>query len=327
MRLFRIQLRPLSPWRTPWQADTLLGALCATAARVRGADVLRDRLIAPMLAGQPPFVLSDALPADLLPVPAAVRCVDPPAGADRKAVKRGRWLTRADFLALREGHLGLRVPWDRLLADADVLGHDLTRHNTLARDSDASLEAGGLFARVDTHVHAKRGSQPALTLYFRAADDSAAGLLLDLLHELSLVGFGADTATGRGHFEISGDPVPDVDLDEPPEGANGVVVLSTFQPAPGNPADGFWDIFPKFGMVGPDLGLHDVRKHTLIMFRPGSSFRTEPATPFLGRALPMDDVLPAPTASSLRNRGVEIIHPAFGLAVPIGLPWNDEARP
>lgn len=325
MNLYRLHLRPRSPWRTPWQADTLLGALCTTAARVHGSDFLRERLIDPMLAGAPPFVLSDAFPDDLLPVPIAVRLANPPPDADRKAIKRGRWVTREDFLALRAGGPDTDVPWSQLLPDSAVVRDEMTRHNTLARDSDASLEDGGLFSRPDTHLRTGQNGRAGLTLYFRAADEAAADLLLDLLHELSLVGFGADAATGRGQFEISGAPEPVSDLDQAPPDADAVVVLSTFQPAPGDPTDGFWEAFPKFGKLGPDLGLSDVRKHTLILFRPGACFRADPAREFLGRALPMDDVLPARAAAELRDRGIEIIHPAFGLAIPARLQWSEEA--
>lgn len=316
MNLYRLHLHPRSPWRTPWQADTLTGALCTTAARVHGALFLRERLIEPMLAGAPPFVLSDAFPGDLLPVPLAVRLAKPPPDANRKAIKRGRWLAREDFLFLRAAGPGADVPWSRLLPDSVVFCDETTRHNTLARDSDASLEEGGLFSRSDTHLITGQNGRARLTLYFRAADDAAAALLLDLLHELSLVGFGADVATGRGQFEIAGDPEPASDLDKAPLGADAVVVLSTFQPAAADPADGLWEAFPKFGKLGPDLGLSDVRKRTLIMFRPGACFRADPARPFLGRALPMDEVLPANAAAELRGRDIEVIHPAFGLTLP-----------
>ncbi len=325
MKLHRSVLRPRSPWRTPWQADTLTGALCTTAARVHGAGFLRERLIKPMLAGQPPFVLSDAFPGDLLPFPAAARLTPPPAQADRKAIKRGRWLSRDDFLMMRASNPAADAPWNRLLPDSAVFCDETTRHNTLARDSDASLEEGGLFARADTHLRPSRNGRTELALYFRATDDAAADLLLDLLHELSLVGFGADVATGRGQFDIVGEPAPETKLDTPPDRGDGVVILSTFQPAPGDPVDGFWEAIPKFGKLGPDLGLSDVRKHTLIMFRPGACFRTDCQRPFLGRALPMDIVLPAPSAAELRAREIEIIHPAFGLAIPAKLQWPDGA--
>ena len=338
MKLYRIKLRPRSPWRTPWQSDTLTGVLCATAARTRGADFLREHLIEPMLAGRPPFVLSDAFPADLLPLPLFARLQHPPEGTIPKQLKRLRWIARADLLRLRANPSD--VPWQHLAADGDVFCRETTRHNTLARDSDASLEEGGLFAREDILLYPRRpaGGSPRqtastaapgpspnpslpdsdyLSLYARA-DDDALDLLLDLLYDLSLTGFGADTATGRGQFDLVGDAERDTVLDAPPPESAGVIILSTFHPAPGDPTDGLWETFPKFGKLGPDFGLSDVdvRKNTLIMFRPGACFRTDPATPFLGRALPMDLVLPPPTAARLTDRGVNVIHPAFGLAIP-----------
>jgi len=305
-----------------------------------------------MLDGQPPFVLSDALPGDLLPIPVAIRLFDPPSETNHKAIKRGRWIRRNDFLAVRTAQSAGDIPWNRLLSDEDVLLTETTRHNTLARDSDASLgeEAGGggLFSRPDTFLRmnvaginesglttaaqtstlesapafkgARNDGGARLSLYFRAHDDKATDLLLDLLYELSLTGFGADIATGRGQFEIVGEPEPAPELDAAPKDANGLIVLSTFQPAPGDPVDGYWEAFPKFGKVGPDLGLTDVRKHTLIMFRPGACFRADSPRTYLGRALPMNLILPESAASALREGGVNIIHPAFGLAVPMRLP-------
>jgi len=319
MKLHCLRLRPCSPWRTPWQADTLTGVLCVTAARIHGPDFLRDNLIEPMLAGSPPFILSDAFPGNLLPLPVAARLADVP--ADRvKSLKRARWIGHTDFLSLIAG-AKQSIPWDRLLPDSAVFRCDTRRHNTLARDSDASLEEGGLFSRPDTRLRSSN-SADHLTLYFRAADEQATDLFLDLLHELALTGFGADIATGRGQFDVLGDPEPMPNLDAPPPGANALICLSTFQPAPADPVDGLWEVFPKFGKLGPDLGLADIRKKTLIMFRPGACFCANPTRPFVGRALPMDLILSEASAADLRERGIKIIHPAFGLTVPATLDWE-----
>ncbi len=317
MRLQRIRLRPRSPWRTPWQADTLVGSLLVTCARVHGANVLRERLIDPMLAAAPPFVFSDAFPGDLLPLPIAARLAPVPED-QAKALKRAKWATSMDFRSLVAGDVQ-HIPWDRLLSDKAVFFADTRRHNTLARDSDTSLEEGGLFSRPDTHL--KAGSDH-LTLYFQTADEQAMDFLFDLLHELALTGFGADTATGRGQFDLIGEPDSVPELGTPRPKANALVCLSTFQPSPSDPIDGLWEVFPKFAMLGPDLGLTDVRKKTLMMFRPGACFREDSARPFLGRALPMDLVLPEAPAANLRARGVQIIHPAFGLTIPATFDWE-----
>lgn len=321
MNLQRVRLRPRSPWRTPWQADTLTGALCATCARVY--PHLLDRLISPIRTGHPPFVLSDAFPGDLLPIPVVLRLAKWPDNIDPKVMKRARWLLPDDFATSCTGQLPSA---DRLLPDNAVLLTETTRHNTLARDSDASLEEGGLFARSDVLLHPNLVGTDYLSLYFRVTDNASADLFLDLLHELSLTGFGADVATGRGQFDIVGDPEPMSDLDKASANADAVVCLSTFQPGPADPTDGLWEAFAKFGKVGPDLGLSEVRKRTLILFRPGACFRVTPQRPFLGHAIPGDKLLSKESATALSARGINIIHPAFGLAIPARLPWGDKVE-
>lgn len=329
--LHRVRIIPSSPWRTPWQADTLLGALCATCARVHGQQYLRDRLLDPMLRGQPPFVLSDAFPGDLMPLPVHLRLHPwrddqlPPGG--HKALKRARWLSPSAFKSALEGQV---PPISDFLSDDLVLSSQTRQHNTLSRVTDTTFSSeqggGGLFARPDFHLAPRSQSTTQLdprdslhlTLYFRLLDPGAADLLLDLLHELSLTGFGADTATGRGQFDLA-DPQPVPDLDRLSAAPNAVLCLSTFQPAPADPTEGLWESFPKFGKLGPDFSLDNqsVRKNTIILFRPGSVFRTDPARPFLGHALPMRSLLPQSVAAHLESRDIHVLHPAFGLCLPI----------
>ncbi|MCC6422348.1 MAG: hypothetical protein IT447_02630 [Phycisphaerales bacterium] len=320
-RLYRLTLRPLTPWRTPWQADTLIGLLLATCARVHGPDQLRSRLIEPMLAGQPPFVLSDAMPGDLLPLPISLRLADWPV-EQRKRLKKARWLRRKDFQSACAGKC---PPIGALFSDAGVFTDHARQHNTLSRlndttDSSTEDDAIGIYQRRETFFHSQTPEMDRrLDLYIRLLDRSAGDLLLELLYELSLTGFGADVSTGRGGFDLPDDPVAVPELDDPPPEADAIVCLSTFQPSPDDPTNGYWDAFPKFGRIGPDFGLEDVRKNTLILFRPGAVFRTDPATSFLGHAVPMEKLLPSDSADFLSTREIHIIHPAFGLTIPARL--------
>lgn len=330
--LYRLKLKPRSPWRTPWQADTLTGLLLATCARTHGPDVLRRRLIDPMLAGKPPFVLSDALPGDLLPFPIHLRLAPWPPDTDLKALKRGRWLAPEHFQAARAGRC---PPLDSLLPDSAVFLDHTRQHNTLSRDTDTTCAAeqsgssgGGIYQRPETLLLDRSGNaRDYLSLYLRPlGPDQQAGadLLLDLLHELSLTGFGADTATGRGQFDIPDDPEPMPELDVLPDtsgAANAVISLSTFQPALDDPTDGYWESFPKFGKLGPELAslAGDHRKNTLILFKPGACFRTDPTCPYIGHAVPMQRLLPAHAAEALAKLDIHLIHPAFALTVPASL--------
>ncbi|MDW8266604.1 MAG: hypothetical protein RMJ52_14865, partial [Gemmataceae bacterium] len=102
--------------------------------------------------------------------------------------------------------------------------------------------------------------------------------------------------------------------------ADGSVALSTFQPADGNPTDGAWEAFTKYGKLGPDFGLENVFKRPIIVLRPGASFRTPVPRGWLGRALPMDELLAQDVVGKLRNLDVQVIHWAFGLCVPLRWP-------
>ena len=334
MTLYRFKLHPLAPWRTPWQADTLAGLLCAVCARLHGPDVLRQRLIDPMLSGAPPFVLSDAFPGDWLPAPLSIRAQEWPP-EHYKTVKRSRWVTPAAFELLRRGEsLASTALHTEMLTDDHLMLTYAHSHNTLSRFTGTTGEAEsglGLFARPDTYLlthtapnrpNASLNGAEYLSLYVRAASTDALELFTDLFEELAQTGFGADVATGRGQFDLLDNDTPMPDLDAPPADANAVVCLSTFQPGPTDPMDGLWEAFSKFGKLGPDLGLADVRKRTLILFRPGACFRTDAHRPFVGRAVPMNELLPPSSANELAERGVHVIHPAFGLAVPARIDWN-----
>lgn len=324
MTTYRLKLRPRSPWRTPWQADTLTGMLLATCARMHGPGVLRDRLIEPMLEGKPPFVLSDACPGDLLPLPIWLRLADWPEEVDRKRLKRARWLPREDFQLARRGKMPTA---DGLIADEQVFLERIRQHNTLDRLTDTSGEAEfglGIFSRPDTLLRCAKPARDGadyLSIYIQVLDAGTEDLLLDLFHDLALTGFGADTATGRGQFDIIGDPEITPELDQAVENANSVISFSTFQPGPGDSVHGLWDAFPKFAKLGPDLGLSDVRKNTLILFRPGACFYTasNPQPAFLGRTVSMDELLPPETVGALDQRNIAVIHPAFALIVSAGL--------
>jgi len=241
----------------------------------------------------------------------------------RKHVKRARYLRPDDFARARAGGA---PPVDALLPDPVIT--NARQHNTLSRMTDTTGDAdgGSLFARDDLLLDPRAagvGGVDHLSVYARARDAAAADLLLALLDALAEGGFGADAATGRGQFELVGDPEPQPALEAPPPGADALVVLSTFQPAAGDPTNGLWETFTKFGKLGPDFGLGNdaVPKNPLVLLRPGACFRTaDPARPFLGRAVPADELLPPAVADALRARGADVVHAAFGLAVPARFP-------
>ena len=310
MNLYRFRLVPESPWRTPWQADTLSGLLCWTCARTEGDDVLRRQLIEPALAGRPPFVLSDAFPGERLPLPAAVRTLDVPPEL-RKALKRARWLLPDSFRQLQAG----TVPGTgEMLRDAGTLEYTQLR-NTIGRASNTTSNGGGLFPTEESVL--MKGIR-YLTVYARIVPEFRE-MFERLIQKVAQWGFGSDRSAGKGQFRLDGGLEPVADLSEPAD-ADGCVVLSTFQPENSDPTDGAWEAFTKYGKLGPDFGLENVFKKPLILLRPGTSFRTRAPRGWLGRAIPMHDLLAHDVVGHLHGIGANVIHWAFGLCLPLRWP-------
>ncbi len=313
MNLYRFRLVPESPWRTPWQADTLSGLLCWTCARTEGNDVLREQLIEPALAGRPPSVLSDAFPGERLPLPAAVRTLEVPAEL-RKPLKRAKWLPTDSFRQLQAG----TVPGTgEMLRDASTLEYTQLR-NTIGRASNTTSNGGGLFPTEESVL--KKGIRH-LTVYARVVPEFRERFER-LLQELAQWGFGSARSAGKGQFRLDGGLESVPDLDEPAN-ADGCVVLSTFQLAADDPTDGAWETFTKYGKLGPDFGLENVFKKPIIVLRPGASFHASAPRGWLGRAIPMHDLLAHDVVGHLQDIGANVIHWAFGLCVPLRWPRGE----
>src|SRR5258708_10905460 len=88
MNVFSYRLRPTTAWATPIEADSLFGALCWEIVRRQSeADLLR--VLHRFRKGDPPFVLSNAFPGDLLPRPLVL--------------PGNKWITRDEFVRVRTG--------------------------------------------------------------------------------------------------------------------------------------------------------------------------------------------------------------------------------
>ena len=331
--LVRLRLRPLGVWTTPWQADSLLGALACSWMRSRGQAALRNDLLEPWLAGQPPFVLSDAFPGDALPVPAGVPVWWEWSPEQRKAIKKRRWTTLADFRRIQ------RQEKQTTLEETRIVIRDQVRlRNSISRATDTTGDGGTLFEVPYSHL--SRQVVPGaptddfdiidtpdghLAVYVRASSRGM-DILLQALEMLGRTGYGADATTGHGGFERLDEVQSCPELSDVP-GADGFISLSTYQPATGDPTDGFWRVFVKYGKLAPEF--HDrgaIFKRPQVMLEAGACFRTAgPPKPFYGGPIAPDRLLSPPDQHSLAEIGVHPVQAAFGLAVPTRWPVEERA--
>ena len=144
--------------------------------------------------------------------------------------------------------------------------------NSVARATDSAGERGELFEVPYSDLSAPDEREAHLTTFARTTGAGAA-MLLEALEMLGRTGYGADASVGHGAFDVEPDLLSCPELDDV-AGAGGFVALSTFQPAAGDPVEGFWRAFVKYGKLAPELHPHAVFKRPQVMLEPGACFRT-----------------------------------------------------
>jgi len=311
MILHRIRLRPRAPWRTPWHADTLYGSLCWELRRLGGHAALAD-LLDRCRSGNPPFVLSDAFPGDLLPTPLAVqRLVSSAELQPRERFELHReWKRRAlvpleTFDAIRSGTL----PPPPAGAQ-DPCQTESRLHVWLDRRTNTSPE-GALREEDATWL------DPAvqyLSVYARVEPDFAPRLR-DLWASLAASGFGKRKSVGMGAFEFVS--MERFDAFRDVSGPDGFVSLSHFVPAASDPADGDYGVLVKYGKLGEEFAASENPfKRPLVMLTPGSSFRTGgPPRDWYGR-----------TVAGIAPTHPEVLQVAFALVLPLRFPETRSCR-
>lgn len=322
MKLVRFKLRPESPWQTPWRADTLAGMLCWMMARYDGGGRLWNEVLEPALAGCPRFVLSDAFPGDLFPTPKTVALFDWPQSVIKR-VRKAEWID-ADTLHVIQG--GRQPSFENLFEEKAAISYGQVRNRQDRRfdfdETTVGRNGGELFQLAERELDFRhKGLIDARYLSVYARVESEFMETLETLWErLAETGFGADASVGRGQFELLGKAESFDWLDRETSEQDGLLCLSTFQPATADPTEGFWDSFVKYGKLGADYGLENVFKRPLLMLLPGACFLRNAPREFLGRAIPMDQLLSEASLGVLNGEGAKVAHLAFGLTVPMTFP-------
>jgi len=246
------------------------------------------------LGGEPPFLVSDAWPGSLLPIPAHLRVVSEP-GENRKKLKPPLYLTESTFRSI-----GAEV---KSTAVVSSIVKPLTRVQTaIDRDSGSAAE-GQLY---ETDCEYLDSPEKSLCVYIRT--NQYLDKLAACFRALALTGYGKKCSSGLGEFELVGEPEPCEWLDDAAN-ANAFVALNHFVPAATDPSEGRWRThvtFPKFH----SNGVSNVFKGSILMLTPGSVFRTgeEPPRQWYGSVLPLP-----------RAEMPKAIH--YGLCFPAPLVW------
>lgn len=311
--IFHIRLR--TAFATPPKGDTLFGQTCWALRHALGEAEL-VRLLDGYTSGQPFAVLSDLLPAGCWPRPALpASAFETAAGADRKVLKRLRWIARTVF----------DQPLPRWLeasgsSDAEPLQRETTTraHNSLHRLLGTTH--GGDFAPFETPVRelvqSEDGAVPPAELVALLDTQrlDAAAFTAALAH-VGQFGFGRDASTGLGKFEVEAHEALTLPAQD---GATAWLTL-----APCAPQGGEWDEarcwyapFTRFGRHG-DIAVHGGNpfKAPLLLADTGALLVPRQMQPrdFVGRGLGGDGSLSRRIPTTVQQGYA----PVLGVRVPV----------
>lgn len=308
MKIYRVTLTLRSPSGSAWQADTVFGHLCWLLKWREGKAAL-DSWLERYRNNDPPFLLSDGFPGDLLPRPVPPPETQKPpskqegmkASDERKHLKTIEWLTLPEFEQVRAGNRFLPT----LEGDAarqNLTLPQVTFKNQISRLTGTTGEEGQLYPFV------AQVCWETVTLYVRIADEKTKATLHSLFDDLTATGYGKRKSVGYGEIKewkwelFAGFPAVNA--------ANAFVSLSHFVPAAKDPVDGQWRINIKYGKLGGELvAAGNPFKRPLVMLTPGSWFQTEqPEKEWYGRMV-IKDIKP--------DHPYDIVQYGLAFAVPM----------
>lgn len=296
MALFRYRLRPLSAFATPMRSDTLYGHLLWAAAEREGVGRVQS-LIERFAGSNPPFRLSSAFPAGLLPMPVMPGIKREIFRADfasgdsgslfdalntYKRFRKVRYLPLAVFEELG-GRVSQSALFRMYCRDEKRFAAPETcpmqqPHNSIDRRTSTVLKEGGLHFGSAVFY----GPEVRLDIYVETDAPEEFDQLFQMVAE---TGFGADRTTGKGHFAI-----------ESREEAHSLakitgshhLLLSVCSASSLAGFAGFYAPFVKHGRAWSGFGQKNPFKKPFVAFAEGSVFKRLPASGFVLRDIHSD---------------------------------------
>lgn len=304
MRTYELILRPKASFLTPLQADTVFGSVCWAIRYLEGEEKLRTFL--KEYETSPPLIVSNGFPTGFFPKPLnqplprkeVVRLVKALFGEyskenavktinELKKIKKEPFVSKDVFEELIKG-LSEFEYLERLIGQrfkapgTDFSGRQSIEKqatcykNSINRLIGQTKEEGGLFTQDETFY----SSEVTISIFVKT-DRYDKKYIEKIFKFIEYSGFGKRKSTGKGHFVL--EKIAGYDFNVP-ENPNAFVSLSSFVPAPEDPAEGWYDLFVKYGKLGGHYASSGSPfKKPLCMLKAGSVFRDDNVKDYYGR--------------------------------------------
>ena len=280
MQLFKLTIRPTSPFCTSLYSDTLFGAFCWSYKYIHGEEKL-DSLIQQCIDGKPPLLFSNAFPHDAIPVPLQVmnfnrdfvRETDKEIGKRNyqlnKKFKKAEYITVSAFQSLSEkgfkGEKNTDIIVKSPLSEHDTIRNLVSRDTGIVENRDG---AGNLYAQTETFT------MPESTFDIYIRTDFSIEELRQVLDLMFLLGIGGNKSVGKGRFSI--ESLAAASEFGHKNKANAYLLLSNYIPQKSESSKGYYATFIKNGMLDREFANgHNPYKKPLLFIRSGAVFFTK----------------------------------------------------
>lgn len=323
MNWYKVSLTLKAPSGTPWQADTIWGHLCWILLHQQGEEVLK-KFLEPFLRNEPPFLLSDGFPVDMLPRPPLALPDEQKFLSDsddfqvdllprpltfniaykddietfhkRREIRKLSYLSYDDFNRAIHGEQFIPSQTKAETGSRETV----TLKNQISRLSGTTGETGQLFGFKEYWTR-------YVTIYLKIKQGWEKQVE-DLFNGLRQAGYGKRKSVGYGSIEklafmpFAGFPKS--------EGVNAFVTLSPFIPSSDDPTEGRWRILVKYGKLGEEYATGaNPFKRPLLMLTAGSVFLDDSPREFYGTMV-------TGVSATYSN----VVHYAYALPVPMRIP-------
>lgn len=304
MRTYELILRPKASFLTPLQADTIFGSICWAIRYLEGEEKLKEFL--DEYETFPPLIVSNGFPTGFFPKPVTqplprkeiVRLVELLFGEyskenalkiinELKRIKKEPLVSKDVFEELIKGVSEFeylkRLVEQRLEASRiDSFGKQRIERqatcykNSINRLMGRTKEEGGLFTQDETFY----SSEANISIFIKT-NHYDKEYIEKIFKFIEYSGFGKRKSTGKGHFTLEKIAEYNFNVLENP---NAFVSLSSFVPAAGDPSEGWYDLFVKYGKLGGHYASSgNPFKKPLCMLKAGSVFRDDKVKDYYGR--------------------------------------------
>lgn len=268
MQLYKITIIPTSNFITPIKGDTLFGQICWAIRYKYGQERLKELLAE--YETKPFLIVSDGFASGYLPKPTLPSTLLNENIDNKKQNRKKIWLTLED---LQSGN------YNKAVTNQEASNNDkseaVVKNSINYKTFTTGAKGFDPYAQVEQSLSKK-------DIYFLCNDNFTKENLSETVTVVSQVGYGKESSTGKGRFDI--EAITSIQLDN---SATTFMAIAPFVAHKIECKNIFYEPFTRFGKSGADRANKNPFKKPILMANSGAviDFDTKKELQYIGKAV------------------------------------------